>query len=136
MSHGRTHAVSGAMDPASDTGAPMNQPRKDGVDSRGEPVRLGETDSSGYLVGWIDQQGLAWESRAEAQIAACSGAFLEAFRAWNRAGGVLGTRPDPAEFAARYCGPQARVGALAECELAVALEALATPGLARRARDN
>jgi hypothetical protein len=39
----------------------LGQPRRAaGVDSSGEPARLGERDSSGHLVGYIDAEGMAW----------------------------------------------------------------------------
>lgn len=48
----------------------LEQPRgAAGIDARGEPVRLGELDSNGHLVGYIDQHGLAWESLTERIIA-------------------------------------------------------------------
>ena len=54
----------------------MGEPRRTaGVDSSGEPVRLGERDSGGHIVGYIDEQGLAWESLRE-RILAISGARL------------------------------------------------------------
>jgi hypothetical protein len=46
------------------------QPRRTaGVDLTGQPVRLGERDGSGHIVGYIDEQGLAWESLAERIVA-------------------------------------------------------------------
>ena len=39
------------------------------VDGSGQPVRLGERDSSGHLVGYIDEQGVAWESLTERIVA-------------------------------------------------------------------
>jgi hypothetical protein len=48
----------------------LGQPRRTaGVDSSGEPARLGEHDSSGYLVGYIDADGLAWQSLIERIVA-------------------------------------------------------------------
>jgi hypothetical protein len=48
----------------------LEEPRRTvGVDSRREPVRLGERDSSGHLVGYIDEHGLAWESLIERIVA-------------------------------------------------------------------
>jgi hypothetical protein len=48
----------------------LKQPRRTaGVDSSREPVRLGERDSSGHLVGYIDEHGLAWESLIERIVA-------------------------------------------------------------------
>lgn len=48
----------------------LARPRRTvGVDSHRWPVRLGELDSQGYLVGYIDEDGLAWESLRERIIA-------------------------------------------------------------------
>ena len=48
----------------------LGQPRRTaGVDSSGEPARLGERDSSGHLVGYIDADGLAWQSLTERIVA-------------------------------------------------------------------
>jgi hypothetical protein len=48
----------------------LGQPRRAaGVDSSGEPARLGERDSSGHLVGYIDADGLAWQSLGERIVA-------------------------------------------------------------------
>jgi hypothetical protein len=48
----------------------LDEPRRTaGVDSSGQPVRLGERDSSGHLVGYIDEHGLAWQSLIERIVA-------------------------------------------------------------------
>ena len=48
----------------------LGQPRRTaGIDGSGQPVRLGERDSSGHLVGYIDEQGVAWESLTERIVA-------------------------------------------------------------------
>jgi hypothetical protein len=48
----------------------LDEPRRTaGVDSSRQPVRLGERDSSGHLVGYIDERGLAWESLIERIVA-------------------------------------------------------------------
>jgi hypothetical protein len=41
-----------------------------GIDSRRQPVRLGERDTDGHVVGYIDEDGLAWQSLAERIVAA------------------------------------------------------------------
>jgi hypothetical protein len=57
----------------------LEEPRRSaGIDSGGQPVRLGERDSSGHLVGYIDEQGLAWESLTERIVAQLGGRLLEA----------------------------------------------------------
>jgi hypothetical protein len=41
-------------------------------------VRLGERDSAGHIVGYIDEQGLAWESLTERIVALHGGRLAEA----------------------------------------------------------
>ena len=52
--------------------------RSAGIDSHGQPVRLGEHDTSGHLVGYIDEHGLAWESLTEQLVAVHAGRLSEA----------------------------------------------------------
>ena len=48
----------------------LEQPRPTaGLDVHGHPVRLGERDSAGFPVGYIDEHGLAWESLNERIVA-------------------------------------------------------------------
>ena len=57
----------------------LEEPRRTaGVDSSRQPVRLGERDSSGHLVGYIDEQCLAWESLTERIVALQGGRLAEA----------------------------------------------------------
>ena len=57
----------------------LEEPRRTaGVDSSQQPVRLGERDSSGHLVGYIDEQCLAWESLTERIVALQGGRLAEA----------------------------------------------------------
>jgi len=57
----------------------LEQPRRTaGIDGHGEPVRLGERDSTGHLAGYIDQHGLAWQSLAERVVAVCGHRLAEA----------------------------------------------------------
>jgi hypothetical protein len=57
----------------------LEQPRRTaGVDGSGEPVRLGERDSAGHVVGYIDEQGLAWESLTERIVAVQGNRLAEA----------------------------------------------------------
>ena len=41
-------------------------------------MRLGERDSAGHIVGYIDEQGLAWESLTERIVALDGGRLAEA----------------------------------------------------------
>jgi hypothetical protein len=57
----------------------LGQPRRTaGVDSSGQPVRLGERDATGHIVGYIDEQGLAWESITERIVAVQGNRLVEA----------------------------------------------------------
>jgi hypothetical protein len=57
----------------------LEQPRRSaGVDASGQPVRLGQRDSAGHIVGYIDEQGLAWESLTERIVAAQGNRLAEA----------------------------------------------------------
>src|SRR5215211_892888 len=57
----------------------LEQPRRTaGIDAHRRPVGLGERDSDGYLVGYIDDCGLAWESLAEWIVARHGGALFDA----------------------------------------------------------
>jgi hypothetical protein len=41
----------------------LEQPRRTaGIDSHGQAVRLGERDTDGHIAGYIDEDGLAWQS--------------------------------------------------------------------------
>lgn len=65
-----------------------------GYDSHGEVVLLGAQDTDGLFIGYIDQNGLAWASRQERDVAVGAGRLHDAFLAWNKSGGVLGPEPD------------------------------------------
>jgi hypothetical protein len=57
----------------------LEQPRRTaGVDGSGQPVRLGERDSAGHIVGYIDEQGVSWESLAERIVAVQGNRLAEA----------------------------------------------------------
>jgi hypothetical protein len=63
-------------EPASVEARLLSEPRRRaGLDTHGQPVRLGERDRDGYLVGYIDEHGLAWESLTE-KLAATHGSRL------------------------------------------------------------
>jgi|SRR5215211_6829184 len=57
----------------------LAEPRRTaGIDSSGQPVRLGERDTTGHVVGYIDEQGLAWESLTERVVAVHGNRLAEA----------------------------------------------------------
>jgi hypothetical protein len=47
--------------------------RTEGHDSHMMPVKLGELDTDGVYVGYIDEEGLSWESREERDAAVGAG---------------------------------------------------------------
>ena len=56
-----------------------SEPRRAaGLDLHGEPVRLGERDSDDYLVGYVDGNGLGWESLRERLVATAAGRLVDA----------------------------------------------------------
>lgn len=77
--------------------------RTTGYDIDGTPISLGEIDSSGSEVGYIDLEGTAWESLEERDIATTCGRYLDAWNRWNITGGLIGKEPDPWEIALREC---------------------------------
>lgn len=80
-----------------------NSPRQSGYDSNGTACRLGETDSEGYFVGWIDEEGQCWQSCHERDLAITAGRYHDAWVEGERAGTVWDNPPDPQAFARRYC---------------------------------
>lgn len=73
-------------------------PRESGWDLYGNQVELGDTDSDGHFVGYIDDQGVSWESKCERDCAIVAGQFFDAWVQWNNCGGVLGVEPQPSDF--------------------------------------
>lgn len=73
--------------------------RKAGLDTNGEVKRLGETDSLGYQVGWIDEDGCCWESVRERDIAIATGRWLDARKEWQA--GVRSRFPSRLLFAVK-----------------------------------
>jgi hypothetical protein len=72
--------------------------RQEGTDKNGNTVRLGDTTSEGSYVGFIDAEGMDWESREEYDISVSSNALFDAVIKWNKAGGLVGKRPDYAKI--------------------------------------
>lgn len=68
-------------------------PRTSGIDINGNVARLGEFDSNGVFIGYIDSKGNCWESRRERDEAIGASRAMEAFVEWNRFGG-FGPLPD------------------------------------------
>ena len=71
--------MSGRSHPPRSVEERLAEPRRTaGVDASGQPVRLGERDSGGRIVGFIDEQGLAWESLRERIVAVQGNRLAEA----------------------------------------------------------
>jgi hypothetical protein len=74
------------MTPANDTPRSLEerllqQPRPTaGIDTHRQPVRLGERDTDGHIVGYIDDDGLAWQSLAERIVAERAGHLFDALK--------------------------------------------------------
>jgi hypothetical protein len=54
--------------------------RTTGHDGMGRPVKLGDLDSDGTPVGFIDDGGLSWESEDERHAAVGAGVIEQALR--------------------------------------------------------
>jgi hypothetical protein len=113
-----------------------DSPRQHGVDLEGVLRALGDIDSSGQLVGWIEPDGSCWKSRRECEISRAVGRYWDAFNAWNRAGGVLGVEPDPAQFVERHCSPDSADEALRDCQEVIEFQRLTAPLVGVRATLN
>ena len=74
------------MTPDQDTPRPLEEqllerPRRvAGIDGHRQPVRLGERDAESHIVGYIDDDGLAWESLSERIVAQRGGRLLDALK--------------------------------------------------------
>ena len=74
------------MTPANDTLRSLEeqllaQPRRvAGIDSHRQPVRLGERDTDGHIVGYIDEHRLAWQSLTERIVAQRAGRLFDALK--------------------------------------------------------
>lgn len=56
-------------------------------------LKIGDIDDMGFHVGYIDDDGMAWESEQEALVAPAFGRWADAWNAWNLWG--EGEEPDP-----------------------------------------
>lgn len=76
--------------------------KTEGFDVDGNPVKLGDVDSMGYVVGYIDEEGSCWESCREHDLAITAGRFRDAWIKWKQDGGMLG-RQDALRIARECC---------------------------------
>lgn len=71
--------------------------RAAGIDINGDVLRVGETDSMGYRVGWIDEDGDCWVSERERDLAVTAGRYIDERREWKR-----GFRSRPSKLAIAF----------------------------------
>lgn len=98
--------------------APVS-PRFTGRDTDGRRVTLGELDSHGVVVGWIDHNGLAWASCRERDYSLTSGAYADALKGWNSRDPEQA--PCPFAYARAICVDPANVEGAAEAAVADAV---------------
>jgi len=65
-----------------------------GCDGKGVAVELGELDSYGTFVGYIDADSVCWESRQERDLEVGTYELAIAWRDWNRSGGAEECPPE------------------------------------------
>lgn len=63
---------------------------------------LGDEDCQGYPIGYIDPEGLGWQSLKERDVALASSEYEEAYCNWARCGGII-PEPDAYAIANRVC---------------------------------
>jgi len=78
-----------------------------GVDVNGNPVKLGEFDSMGHIVGYIDDEGNCYESIRERDCCVSAGRFHDQVVAFRR--GEREDMPDPTAVAKANCMEEANV---------------------------
>jgi hypothetical protein len=91
-----------------------NSPKTTGLDAGGRNSgrttrSLGDTDSMGHFVGYIDEEGGCWESCRERDLTLTCGRYRDAWYEWNRSGGVLGNKPDARKIAESVCRETASI---------------------------
>ena len=74
--------------------------KTEGKDVDGIARRLGDRDSMGHIVGFIDDEGNCWESVGERDRTTASGRYMDAMIAWEKTGG---TKPIPTLVALECC---------------------------------
>lgn len=79
-----------------------------GRDSHGNAVTLGGRDTDNVPVGFIDGDGLGWESVRERDLAVTAGRYLDAMIAWKRdCGGEIVRRGADGSVTILYPNPWA-----------------------------
>lgn len=88
-----------------------------GIDADGNPVRLGERDSMGHVIGYIEEDGTPWESLRERDYAVTAGEYRRALLAWMSGDDERFRRPRAEDVARATCiDPQHCDGAAQEAE--------------------
>lgn len=82
----------------------------EGHDTTGKPVKLGDVDTDGYPVNYIEPEGLGHESHKAAELSRASGEFDELTRQYRA--GELEAPPSPNAVVTRLCHPEYRVEAV------------------------
>lgn len=76
--------------------------RTEGVDVDGVSRKLGERDSMGHIVGFIDDDYNCWETIAERDGALTAGRYQDAMQEWENSG-KKDLRPNPLQIAKEVC---------------------------------
>lgn len=82
----------------------------EGKDIDGIPRRLGDRDSMGHVIGFIDHDENCWETVAERDGALTAGRYQDAMIAWEREG-KKGPEPRATLIAREVCLDRANVAA-------------------------
>lgn len=85
--------------------------KTEGKDVDGIPRKLGDRDSMGHIVGFIDDEGNCWENVAERDGSTTMGRYIDAMLQWEKRGG---TKPDPTITAIETCLDSANVSAASD----------------------
>lgn len=89
-----------------------------GTDTHGQPVRIGQLDSDGERVGWIDPAtGQAYTSYAERWESEAIGRYTDAYNDWRHAGRPEHGEPSAAFYAFLYSDRSSPASPLAHDEL-------------------
>ncbi len=105
-----------------------------GRDASGGVVRLGDRDSMGHVVGFIQSDGSCWESVLEHDTSTAAGRYADAVQEFRR--GLTPDPPDVRAIAQAACIDPANVdAAVQEAEESLAfydrLRDMSRPGVAR-----
>lgn len=77
-----------------------------GLDLRGRKRQIGEKDSEGKVVGFIDERGNCWQSRWEHDLVETEVLYDEAMTRWEHG---LADKPNPVDIARSACADESHV---------------------------